>query len=69
MYFNARLNGPLREFKEKVAAELGVTKEYAEYLETHLSGYQLEPATKNIRDFTELCEVVARGCAAIISSD
>merc|ERR1740115_419417 len=53
---NARLNGTLKEFKEKAAAEVGVTKEYAYHLETHLSGYELEPDTKIVRDFTELCE-------------
>ena len=59
---NARLNGTLREFKEKVAAEVGVSKQFAELLETHLSGYELEPDTKIMRDFTELCEVIVCCC-------
>merc|ERR1711865_689237 len=53
---NARLSGTLQEFIEKeVAPELGVLKECAKHLEAHLSGYQLKPNTKIIRDFTELC--------------
>ena len=63
----ARLSGSLKEFKEKAAAEVGVSKEFAEHLETHLSGYELEPDTKIIRDFTELCEV--KHAAAVISRD
>merc|ERR1712166_573325 len=52
----ARLSGTLEEFIEKeVAPELGVPKECAKHLEAHLSGYQLKPNTKIIRDFTELC--------------
>ena len=57
-----RLSGTLKEFKEKVAPEVGVSKEYAHHLETHLSGYELEPDTKIMRDFTELCEVIACCC-------
>ena len=54
----ARLSGTLEEFIEKeVAPELGVPKECAKHLEAHLSGYQLKPNTKIIRDFTELCSV------------
>ena len=54
----ARLSGTLQEFIEKeVAPELGVPKECAKHLEAHLSGYQLKPNTKIIRDFTELCSV------------
>ena len=58
---NARLNGTLKEFKEKVAAKVGVSKECAHHLETHLiiSGYELKPVTKTMREFTELCEVIA----------
>ena len=62
---SARLNGTLQEFKEKVAAKVGVSKECAHHLETHLSGYELEPDTKIIRDFTELCEVIACYCCNI----
>ena len=55
---NARLSGTLQEFIEKeVAPELGVSKECAKHLKAHLSGYQLKPNTKIIRDFTELCSV------------
>ena len=61
---SARLNGTLKEFKEKVAAKVGVTKECALHLETHLSGYELEPDTKIIRDFTELCEVIVCCCCS-----
>ena len=63
----ARLSGSLKEFKEKVAPEVGVNKECAEHLEIHLSGYELKPDTKIIRDFTELCEVITT--AAAISRD
>ena len=59
---NARLSGSLKEFKEKAAAEVGVSKEFAEHLETHLSGYELEPVTKIMRDFTELCGVMTCYC-------
>merc|ERR1712166_54463 len=52
----ARLSGSLKEFKEKTAVEVGLTKECGQHLETHLSGYELKPDTKIIRDFTELCE-------------
>ena len=58
----ARLNGTLKEFKEKAAVEVGVSKECAERLEAHLSGYELKPDTKIIRDFTELCEVITCCC-------
>ena len=58
----ARLNGSLKEFKEKAAVEVGVSKEFAHHLETHLSGYELKPDTKIIRDFTELCEVITWYC-------
>ena len=57
-----RLSGTLKEFKETVAPEVGVSKEYAHHLEPHLSGYELEPNTKIMRDFTELCEVIACYC-------
>ena len=59
---NARSNGTLREFKEKVAAKVGVSTECAQHLETHLSGYELTPNTKIMRDFTELCDVKACSC-------
>merc|ERR1712166_885180 len=52
---DARLNGTLRELTEKVALKLGLTKECAEHVEMHLSGYKLEPVTKIVREFTELC--------------
>ena len=55
--FKGRLSGTLKEFKETVAPEVGVSKQFAELLETHLSGYELKPDTKIMRDFTELCEV------------
>ena len=48
------MNGTLKESKEKVAAKVG-----DHHLETNLSGYELEPNTKIIRDFTELCKVIA----------
>ena len=54
----ARLNGTLKEFKEKAAVEVGVSEEFDHHLEAHLSGYELKPDTKIIRDFTELCEVI-----------
>jgi hypothetical protein len=60
-----RLSGTLKEFKEKVAPEVGVSKECAHLLETHLSGYELEPNTKIMRDFTELCEVIACYCCKV----
>jgi len=52
---DARLNGTLRELTEKVVLKLGLTKECAEHVEMHLSGYKLEPVTKIVREFTELC--------------
>ena len=61
----ARLSGSLKEFKEKVAPEVGVSKECAEHLEIHLSRYELKPDTKIIRDFTELCEVITCYCCNI----
>ena len=60
--FKGRLSGTLKEFKETVAPEVGVSKQFAELLETHLSGYELKPDTKIMRDFTELCEVIACYC-------
>ena len=39
------MNGTLKESKEKVAAKVG-----DHHLETNLSGYELEPNTKIIRD-------------------
>ena len=60
-----RLSGTLKEFKEKAAVEVGVSKEYAHQLETHLSGYELEPDTKIMRDFTELYEVIACCCCKV----
>ena len=69
---NARLNGTLREFKKKVAPEVGVRREYAHHLETHLSGYELKPDTKIMRDFTKyatsskiICEVIAHCCCNV----
>jgi len=52
---DARLNGTLQELTEKVVLKLGLTKECAEHVEMHLSGYKLEPVTKIVREFTELC--------------
>ena len=52
-----RLNSTLNELKKAAAAECGVTNELIEFLELHFSGYQLEPETKTIRQFTELCQV------------
>ena len=60
---DARLSGTLQEFKEKVAAEFGVTKSCSKHVEMYLSGYQLEPATKIVREFTELCPVTCGWCA------
>ena len=60
-----RLSGTLKEFKEKAAAKVGVSKQFAHHLETHLSGYELEPDTKIMREFTELCEVIARCCCKV----
>ena len=54
-----QLSGTLKDFKQKMSVEVGVTKEYAELLETHLRGYELEPDTKIMRNFTKLCEVIA----------
>jgi len=52
---DARLNGTLQELTEKVVLKLGLTKECAKDVEMHLSGYKLEPVTKIVREFTELC--------------
>merc|ERR1712086_220878 len=52
---DARLNGTLQELTEKVVLKLGLIKECAEHVEMHLSGYKLEPVTKIVREFTELC--------------
>merc|ERR1740117_2681946 len=52
---DARLSGTLQELIEEVAAEFGVAKEFTKDVEMHLSGYQLKPVTKIVRDFTELC--------------
>jgi len=52
---DARLSGTLQELIEEVAAEFGVAKEFTKDVEMHLSGYQLKPVTKTVRDFTELC--------------
>ena len=52
-----RLNSTLNELKKKAAAKCGVTNELIESLELHFSGYQLEPETKTVRQFTELCQV------------
>jgi glycerol uptake facilitator-like aquaporin len=54
---NARLNGTLQELTEQVAAKFGVTKTCSTYVTLDFSGYQLQPATKIVREFTELCEV------------
>ena len=52
-----RLNSTLTEFKKAAAAKCGVTNELIESLELHFSGYQLEPETKTVRQFAELCQV------------
>ena len=52
-----RLNSTLNELKKAAAAECGVTNELIEFLELKFSGYQLEPETKTVRQFTELCQV------------
>ena len=54
---SARLNGTLNELIEKVAAKCGVTAEFVHLLELHFCDYQLEPASKTVREFTELCPV------------
>ena len=59
---DARLNGTLHELTEKVVLKLGLTKEYAKDVEMHLSGYKLEPVTKIVREFTELCAVILGWC-------
>ena len=41
---------------------MGLTKEYAKDVEMHLSGYKLEPVTKIVREFTELCAVTLGWC-------
>ena len=52
-----RLDSILNELKKAAAAKCGVTNELIEFLELHFSGYQLEPETKTVRQFTELCQV------------
>jgi len=52
-----RFNSTLNELKKAAAAKCGVTNEMIEFLELHFSGYQLEPETKTVRQFTELCQV------------
>merc|ERR1712166_880204 len=52
---DARLNGTLLELTENVVLKLGLTKEYAKDVEIHVSGHKLEPVTKIVREFTELC--------------
>ena len=52
-----RFNSTLNELKKAAAAKCGVTNELIEFLELHFSGYQLEPETKTVRQFTELCQV------------
>ena len=59
---DARLNGTLQELTEDVALKLGLTKECAKLVEMHLSGYKLEPITKIVREFTELCVVTLGWC-------
>ena len=59
---DARLNGTIQELTEKVVLKLGLTKECAEHVEMHLSGYKLEPVTKIVREFTELCAVALGWC-------
>ena len=61
---DARLNGTLHELTEKVVLKLGLTKEYAKDVEMHLSGYKLEPVTKIVREFTELCAVILGWCSS-----
>ena len=52
-----RLNNTLNALKKAAAAKCGVTNELIESLQLHFSGYQLEPETKTVRQFTELCQV------------
>ena len=52
-----RLNSTLNELKKAAAVKCGVTNELIESLELHFSGYQLEPETKTVRQFTELYQV------------
>jgi len=52
---DALLSRTLQELIEEVAAEFGVLKEFSKDVEMHLSGYQLKPVTKIVREFTELC--------------
>ena len=61
---DARLNGTIQELTEKVVLKLGLTKECAELVEMHLSGYKLEPVTKIVREFTELCAVILGWCSS-----
>ena len=61
---DARLNGTLLELTENVVLKLGLTKEYAKDVEMHLSGYKLEPVTKIVREFTELCAVTLGWCSS-----
>ena len=56
---SARLNGSIQELAEQVGAKYGVTNEFVEYLELHFCNYQLQPVTKTVREFTELCEVTS----------
>ena len=57
---DVRLNGTLQELTDQVLLKLGLPKKCAKGVEMHLSGYKLEPVTKTVREFTELC-VVTRG--------
>merc|ERR1712166_548840 len=52
---DARLNGTLQELTEGVAHKLGLPKECGEHVEMHVNGHKLEPVTKIVREFTELC--------------
>ena len=61
---DARLNGTLLELTEKVVLKLGLTKECAKDVEIHVSGHKLEPVTKIVREFTELCAVTLGWCSS-----
>jgi len=73
---DARLSGPLQELVDKIAAKFDIPKdvkvwknggwhterEFTKHVEVHLSGCQLEPVTKIVREFIELCPVTCSCC-------
>ena len=56
---NARLKGTLQELIDEVTARFDVPKHFSKDVEMRLSGYKLEPVTKIVREFTELCPVTS----------